>query len=1202
MSRKAISTILTCLLCLLPALSFAQSLSRLEYWFDDAFSTRKTLNLNGSDETVVRSLNTDGLDNGLHKFNFRVFRSDGKYSAISTSLFFKQNDNVGEVLEYWIDDDYDRRVSVGLSGTADEQDLTFDLSDPELYPLGFHLLNFRVATGGKGMSAVYTTGILKIPSGKATQVEYWFDNDIEDSKLLDGHLSSDKTGYIINTDIDVSNLSVGLHRLNYRACDKENNYYGAVLTASIMKVPTGKAFQVEYWFDNDIAGSKILTGHLSSDKTGYIINTDIDVSHLSVGMHRLNYRACDKENNYYGAVLTASVMKVPSGIATQVEYWFDNDIADSKILTGHLSSDKTGYIINTDIDVSQLSVGMHRLNYRACDKENNFYGAVLTAPILKVPSGNTSILEYWLDGDMKTKKQITASGTSGEYLFSQDLDLGTVTPGHHRLSFRSRSSDGKRVTAVTSVPIIVKSRYNVDTAVTDAKMSYYSISVDGELPVELSFPHSGNVVDLNHRFDGRYLTSGSHQLDLRMVNNLGVAVSLQHGFIVSEHPATPVITLTAENRGGLINICFNSIPSDNGYRIYRVDANGAYTIIKNGKVSMYPADIHFTDDPPAGSYTYYAKSLYTDIDGKSQHVKSNEVSVSVAEPQKELGYIEGEIYYDGKRKVGFKSNIRFTDGVVVQSNEEGVFRRDKIPVGKELSVFLTENDYYTSNTATITVAKGKNNVRLNAYPNNDCTLNDQINFGNLTFYDNLIWEPGAYFKLPLINTSHETWNGKICIKAIPKRYVNEEENSIDSSDNNQESEGTQVLAGSIASISSNLPFFQIKNFQTFESKSFQLSYKENMEIVVPLTGFHNDGPTELYNFYVYCVKTNGSMSLVLPNNSYTSTQCNPMDYLIEGGTNEEYRKAFLTNLIVYFCTTVKEVDKMLGYASNVLGYNEDRLKNDFYKLTHATEEGVLADEGMQEVVYNMIKKCDEYSSEVKSFRDAIAPIVSSVNIWDDVKNDITAIKKFSEEISSKNDYEKAIYLSNKIISLSNGNFSPIMKTYLDITKKTIDNVMNYAWAYNQSYLPQDLYYKKFKIKINVIGKNGIPINFPFQCSGLIDHVLVKGWNKTINDKPAIAEARFKNVSGNLFDLYNAVFDQEGIDNGSNLFSDGDTPFKQLWAEIYWRNGRISVVPLTHGIDGVEYERAGNSSIFNITFDSDSKEYDHATDIIHLRDK
>ena len=539
MSRKAIHIILPCLLYLFPALLCAQTLTRLEYWFDDNYAKRRNVSLNGSDVTVVRSIDTDGLDNGVHKICFRALRSDGMCTAISSSLFFKQYSNSGENFEYWLDDDYSGRISMNLANTEEEQELSLDLSDEQQCPFGFHQLHFRVAQAGKGMSATYTTGIWKRQLGNVTQLEYWFDDDMENSKILNGKLASTGDDYIFNTDIDVSTLSVGLHRFNYRPCDSETNLFGMVQSATILKVPAGKATQLEYWFDEDIKNSKLLEGKLASTGDAYIFNTDIDASTLSVGLHRLNYRPCDRETNLFGMVQSATILKVPAGNATQLEYWFDEDIKNSKILDGKLASTGDAYIFNTDIDASTLSVGVHRINYRPCDSETNLFGIVQSATILKVPTGKATQLEYWIDDDFAHRKTINGKLASDnqDYLFVNDLDLGDVSPGHHRFNCRAVSNSKLTTSAVISENIILKS-----ISGSNAKITCYTMSIDEDIPATFYLDEPTNEIFVERTIDATFLDDGEHELAMTFWNDSENSVTDISKFIVdfaSEKLATP---------------------------------------------------------------------------------------------------------------------------------------------------------------------------------------------------------------------------------------------------------------------------------------------------------------------------------------------------------------------------------------------------------------------------------------------------------------------------------------------------------------------------------------------------------------------------------------------------------------------------------------------------------------------------------------
>ena len=1136
MNRRYLYRLLSLMLILPPLAIQAQRLTGYEYWFDGNVGRRVSKSLSGHDTEIETSIATQHLSSGLHTLHMRFKQSGGEYdySPVTSQLFFKHNADEGGKIEYWFDNDVNNSATVSLpSGvTEDTVDVALNMTDALKFPLGFHQLNIRVATEGKSLSNIYTSHVLKMPSGEINAIEYWVDDQFDKRKMVEGHVaSSDEKAYIFTNPFDLSGVPSGPHRIYYRPASKDGAACGAVSVASVV-VGGGTPSKIEYWFDGNVASSATV---------------DLPTTALS-------------------------------------------DTVDIALA---MSNNKT------------FPLGMHQMSMRLISKDRE-QSPTYSARVLKKATGNPDVLEYWVDdwvdekhvAHPKTLAGLSASSGDNAYIFNNSFDLSSVSEGFHRLYYRATSANGNASTAVSMTPVMVKSKYHVSSG--NVKMKKFSIAIDNEEPALFSFNHSESLVDLEHTLDVRHLSKGNYTLNLKMTNSVGASVSLQQPFTVEERKPEPVVSLTAYEKSGLVHIRFNSIPSDNGFRIYRVDANGTSKILKNEKVGRYPFVISYTDAHSLkGNYKYYAEILYTDIDGTIKKTRSNEVNITVKSADTKLGYIEGEICYNGKRNVGFKSNIRFTyNDVVVRSNEDGIFRLDKIPVGEVVSVMLTENDYYISTPATVTIVKGRNYVHLDAIPKNDCTLNNQIDFGNLIFDDKLTWEPGAYFKLPLRNTSHEVWNGKICIKAIPKRYDTQEE-PITPYDGIKIGEDAQVLPGSIASVSSKLPFLRLKNFQTFESESFQLVYNKAKEIVVPLTGFVNDGPKEMFNFYVYCVKPNGSMSLVMPNNSFVSTQSNPIEYEIEGGSNTNYDEIFLTNLIVYLCTTVKELDKIfLGGASKVLNYGKERLEYDYYMLTHATEENVLADEGMQEVVYDMIKKCDEYSSEVKSFRDAISTIIKPYETWESVKKNIEAIKKCSDDIASMNDYEKAIYLSQKIIELANNTvpISSVMKTYLDITQKTINNVLSLGWAYNEPNIPQDMYNNKLKVKIQIKG-NRDWVNFLSSGSNMIDKVLVKGWNNTEND---IVEATFRNVKGSILDFRAAVFEQEGTDDRSKLHI--EKPFTQLWAEVYWRNGRVTRVPLTKVGEGVAYEHGeNNNSIFNIYFVSEADDFGHIADIIHLKE-
>ena len=292
MSRKLLYRFLACLLCLLPALTHAQTLAKYEYWFDDNFSGRHGVSLSGTEAEVKKSISTDGLDYGAHKFSFRVRQSDGKYSAITSSMFLKRPAAQSSIMEYWFDDNFDGRDVMSISSSEEEQAFELDLRDNAKYPWGFHKLNMRVTLEGGGESAVYSSGVLKLSAGTATTLEYWLDDDRENIRTLDGHLASDGQDYLFVSDLDLGAVTPGHHRLYCHVRSNSGKTASAVTMTPIMvkskyHVDDPSMLTVTehaFWFDDEEPETVSLT-----DKKNIITQPyTFDTRRLSDGQHTLH--------------------------------------------------------------------------------------------------------------------------------------------------------------------------------------------------------------------------------------------------------------------------------------------------------------------------------------------------------------------------------------------------------------------------------------------------------------------------------------------------------------------------------------------------------------------------------------------------------------------------------------------------------------------------------------------------------------------------------------------------------------------------------------------------------------------------------------------------------------------------------------------------------------------------------------------------
>ena len=116
MNGKYICRVLFSLFLLLPCASLAQGIVQCEYWFDGNYANKVENKMNGGETiNIVSQVPTAQLDDGIHQFNFRVMQSDGMYSSVLSRVFFKSAASSSSMLEYWFDDNYDKRSSTELS-------------------------------------------------------------------------------------------------------------------------------------------------------------------------------------------------------------------------------------------------------------------------------------------------------------------------------------------------------------------------------------------------------------------------------------------------------------------------------------------------------------------------------------------------------------------------------------------------------------------------------------------------------------------------------------------------------------------------------------------------------------------------------------------------------------------------------------------------------------------------------------------------------------------------------------------------------------------------------------------------------------------------------------------------------------------------------------------------------------------------------
>jgi len=297
--------------------------------------------------------------------------------------------------EYWIDQQFDSRTTVTMTGT--EWNSSIDIS---ALRAGLHSIAFRVAdNNGLYSSALVKNFLLVQGTGTADNslqtYEYWFDQKFDAKKS-----GAIPTGGVINIDEDISALNYGLHSIAMRVVDK-NGVVSSALTKNFLLVQgtgTGdNSLQTyEYWIDQDFGNRK--SGEIP---TGGVINIDEDISALNYGLHSIAMRVIDK-NGIVSSVLTKNFMKIQQqdgdNALTTYEYWIDNGEHQNAAIPAD-------GVVALDLDISALTNGLHTFNYMTRDKAGLASATTVKNFLVKKVEGDGKLIaiDYWFNDEPRQR-------------------------------------------------------------------------------------------------------------------------------------------------------------------------------------------------------------------------------------------------------------------------------------------------------------------------------------------------------------------------------------------------------------------------------------------------------------------------------------------------------------------------------------------------------------------------------------------------------------------------------------------------------------------------------------------------------------------------------------------------------------------------------------------------------------------------------
>lgn len=470
-------------------------------------------------------------------------------------------------------------------------------------------------------------------------------------------------------------------------------------------------------------------------------------------------------------------------MAQTLEWWIDDHY--DQLTTTSIAATDAEQELSLDLrDNTKFPFGFHKLYMRVII--NGKPSAIYSSGFLKLSAGKATKLEYWIDDDQAHSTTITGevSNDGSTYQFLDDLDLGNVTPGHHRLYYRAISNSGITSSAISSTPIIVKSKYYVENAeeLTVREQAYW---FDDDEPVVEYIARPKNDVKQSYAFDTRKLSDGQHTLHIQYGNSAGYWNGPLDIAFTKTKVNDPVIVANASVEKGVVTMRFSTVPNGFMYTFVRQYPSGKNVKVNDITNTEYPAALQATDTPAPGTYNYYVIGKYTDADGNTQIVRSGDISITVEEAAETVkrGRIHGAMKINGKAITNEWFTGRFDVYVngekATESNYRYPFHKEKyghfiiddVPYGTELSIGVGFHDGgVSSKLVTLTVDENTSN---NTYFF-DCTEEGEDGFlSDNDDYDILMWNkihltPNGW-EMGVINRSeYRTWSGNIIVKVMSK--------------------------------------------------------------------------------------------------------------------------------------------------------------------------------------------------------------------------------------------------------------------------------------------------------------------------------------------------------------------------------------------------------------------------------------------------
>ena len=249
-------------------------------------------------------------------------------------------------------------------------------------------------------------------------------------------------------------------------------------------------YEYVYWFDDDHAARQTAVSNSSAWQF------EADASALDESFHTLHVQVRD---TVWSSPVTRMFINLRNVSVRDGRYWFDDEDENQHAVYG-----VNGLF---DVDVSQLSDGLHTIHYVAVDTKG-FVTPTVSRQFIKIPKADgTMAAHYWFDNDNST--MVTATT---ELIW---LDVSALDDGLHTLHVMAESTSATQTLSYQFLKI----------PQTDG-VDYLNCLcyLDGRLYHQEKVPSSGGIV--NWQFDVSSMAQGIHNIQVQVVTPSGAATSL----------------------------------------------------------------------------------------------------------------------------------------------------------------------------------------------------------------------------------------------------------------------------------------------------------------------------------------------------------------------------------------------------------------------------------------------------------------------------------------------------------------------------------------------------------------------------------------------------------------------------------------------------------------------------------------------------